>query len=85
MSPKPRAAFYAQPGSEPPSQPVRAWLKRLPEEERKGIGADIQSVQFGWPLGLPLVRHLRGDLWEARSSLNNRIARVNFAVKGNTM
>ena len=85
MLPKLRATFYAQPGSEPPSQPVRAWLKRLPDEERKEIGADIQSVQFGWPLGLPLVRHLRGDLWEVRSSLNNRIARVIFAVEGNTM
>ena len=49
MLPKLRAAFYAQPGSEPPSQPVRAWLKRLPDEDRKEIGADIQSVQFGWP------------------------------------
>lgn len=85
MLPKLRAAFYAQPGSEPPSQPVRAWLKRLPDEDRKEIGADIQSVQFGWPLGLPLVRHLRGGLWEVRSSLSNRIARVIFAVEGNTM
>ena len=85
MLPKLKAAFYSQLGSDPPSQPVRAWLKRLPDEDRKEIGADIQSVQFGWPLGLPLVRHLRGDLWEVRSSLNNRIARVIFAVEADTM
>jgi phage-related protein len=49
------------------------------------IGGDVQAVQFGWPLGLPLVRHLQGDLWEVLTSLKNRIARVIFAVEGNTM
>jgi phage-related protein len=85
MLPKLSAAFYSQPGSDLTSQPVRDWLKRLPREERLEIGSDIQSVQFGWPLGMPLVKHLRGDLWEVRSTLNNRIARVIFAVHGNTM
>jgi phage-related protein len=59
---------------------VRAWLLTLPKSERVEIGGDIQAVQFGWPLGLPLVRHLQGDLWEVRTSLSNRIARVIFAV-----
>jgi phage-related protein len=79
------AAFYAQPSSMPPSQPVRDWLKRLPREDRLEIGGEIQSVQFGWPLGMPLVKHLQGDLWEVRSTLRNRIAHVIFAVHGNTM
>ena len=57
----------------------------MPKEERVEIGGDIQAVQFGWPLGLPLVRHLRGDLWEVRTSLGNRIARVIFAVEDDTM
>jgi phage-related protein len=85
MLPKLKAAFYAQPGSEPPKQPVRDWLLSLPKAERTEIGGDIQAVQFGWPLGLPLVRHLHGDLWEVRTRLENRIARVIFAVEGNTM
>lgn len=85
MLPKLKAAFFTQPGSEPPSQPVRDWLKKLPTEERKEIGSDIQSVQFGWPLGLPLVRHLQGDLWEVRTRLTTRIARVIFAVKNDTI
>ncbi len=85
MLPKLKAVFYAQPGSEPPSQPVRDWLKSLSRDERLEIGSDIQAVQFGWPLGLPLVRHLQGDLWEVRTSLSNRIARVIFAVEGNAM
>ena len=36
-------------------------------------------------MGQPLVRHLQGDLWEVRSNLSNRIARLIFAVEGNTM
>ena len=83
--PKLKAAFYAQPGSDPPSQPVRQWLLRLHKSERIEIGSDIQAVQFGWPLGLPLVRHLQGDLWEVRTNLVTRIARVIFAVEGSTM
>ena len=85
MLPKLKAVFYAEPGSDPPSQPVRDWLKKLPKHERAEIGSDIQAVQFGWPLGLPLVRHLKGELWEVRSSLATRIARVVFAVNGDTM
>lgn len=41
-------------------EPVREWLKGLPAIERKTIGEDIKTVQFGWPLGMPLVRHLGG-------------------------
>jgi len=37
------------------NEPVREWLKELPEFERKQVGSDIKAVQFGWPLGLPLV------------------------------
>lgn len=85
MLPKLKAVFYAQPGSEPPAQPVREWRRSLPKEERLEIGGDIQAVQFGWPLGLPLVRHLQGDLWEVRSSQNGRIARVIFAIEDGTM
>lgn len=85
MLPKLLAAFYAQKGSDPPSQPVRDWLKGLTKEERTEVGGDIQSVQFGWPVGMPLVKHLQGDLWEVRTQLANRIARVIFAVEGNTM
>jgi phage-related protein len=85
MFPKLRAVFFTQPGSEPPSQPVRDWLKKLSADERKEVGSDIQAVQFGWPLGLPLVRHLQGDLWEVRSRLQTRIARVIFAVENDTI
>ena len=26
-------------------------------------------VQFGWPIGIPLVRSMKGRLWEVRSPL----------------
>jgi phage-related protein len=82
MLPKLSAAFYAQKGSNPPSQPVRDWLKSLTKEERTDVGGDIQSVQFGWPIGMPLVKHLQGDLWEVRTQLASRIARVIFCSGG---
>jgi phage-related protein len=67
------------------AEPVRDWLKSLPEDEKKAIGEDIKAVQFGWPLGLPLVDHLDGDIWEVRTKLENRIARVLFVVEEATI
>ncbi len=59
-------------------EPVRDWLKQLDKEDRKIIGEDIKTVQFGWPLGMPLVRKMDKGLWEVRIQLHNRIARVLF-------
>jgi phage-related protein len=62
------------------NEPVREFLRELSPEDRKIIGTDIKEVQFGWPLGMPLVRKLEKDLWEVRSHLEGRIARVLFTV-----
>jgi len=67
------------------TEPVRDWLKGLPASERRKIGEEIKTVQFGWPLGMPLVRKLESDLWEVRVSLGGRIARVLFTVAGQAM
>jgi phage-related protein len=64
---------------------VREWLKSLPAAERKTIGEDIKTVQFGWPLGMPLVRKMAKDLCEVRIRLETRIARVLFSVDGGDM
>jgi phage-related protein len=62
-------------------EPVREWLKGLGIEDRKTNGEDIKDVEFSWPIGLPLVRSLGGELWEVRSHLpHGRIARVIFCV-----
>ena len=67
------------------SEPVRDWLKRLPVEEMREIGSDIKTVQFGWPIGMPVVDHIDGDVWEVRTRLSTRIARVLFVLEGNVM
>lgn len=70
------AFFRTQTGNEP----VREWLWSLPRAQRKIIGEDIKTVQFGWPLGMPLVRKLHPDLWEVRIRLPGAIARVLFTT-----
>jgi phage-related protein len=62
------------------AEPVRDWLRELSAIDRKTIGEDIKTVQFGWPLGMPLVRKMDKDLWEVRIRLEGRIARVLFTV-----
>ena len=62
------------------NEPVRTWLKGLVKEDRKSIGEDVAYVQYKWPIGKPRVDHLRGPVWEVRTSLGNRIARTLFAV-----
>jgi phage-related protein len=63
-------------------EPVRDWLKGLPSsEDRKRIGEDIKTVEFGWPIGMPACRPLGDGIYEVRTSLTqNRIARVLFYV-----
>ena len=74
--PLPAIFFRTEAGREP----VREWLQGLPKNERKIIGVDIMTVQFRWPLGMPLVRSLGSALWEIRSTLRTRIARTLFFV-----
>jgi phage-related protein len=66
-------------------EPVRVWLKELDRPARKIVGEDIKTVQFGWPLGIPLVRKLDEDLWEVRSRLHQRVSRVIFTVQRDVM
>jgi len=37
-------------------EPVREWLKGLPEAERQAIGKDLLRAQWRWPVGMPLCR-----------------------------
>jgi phage-related protein len=62
------------------NEPVRDWLRSLSSEDKKLIGEDIKTVQWGWPLGMPLVGNLGDGLWEVRTNLQNRIARVIFCM-----
>ncbi len=77
-----RVLFYkTQSGRDP----VREWLRSLSNDDKKTIGEDIKTVQFGWPIGMPVVRKLDKDLWEVRSRLNKRIARIIFTAEDGLM
>jgi len=59
------------------SEPVREWLKGMPEAERQAIGKDLLRAQWRWPVGMPLCRPLGDGLWEVRTDLpTKRTARV---------
>ena len=77
-----RVIFYR---SESGVEPVREWLKELRKEDRKAIGEDIKTAQFGWPLGMPLIKKIEKGLWEVRSNITDGIARTFFTVEKGTM
>jgi len=77
------AFFYALPSGR---EPVREWLKGLPEDDRKVVGEDIKDVEFAWPIGMPLCRSLGRGMWEVRSTLTQgRIVRVLFCEQEGKM
>ena len=70
--------FYSSPAG---NEPVRDWLKSLGGEDRLVIGTDIKTIEFGWPIGMPVSRSLGNSLFEVRSNISNgRIARVVFSI-----
>jgi phage-related protein len=63
------------------AEPLRDWLRKLPPEDRKRIGEDIKTVEFGWPIGMPVCRAVGDGIYEVRTTLTqNRIARVLFYI-----
>ena len=72
------AIFYR---TEAGGEPVREWLRGLSREDKKRIGEEIKTVEFGWPVGMPVCRPLGDGIYEVRTSLGqNRVARVLFYV-----
>lgn len=72
--------------SETGTEPVRDWLKTLDKDDRRQIGEDIKTVQFGWPVGMPVCRPMGKGLFEVRSRISDgRIARVLFCFHENRM
>ncbi|MCA9395289.1 MAG: type II toxin-antitoxin system RelE/ParE family toxin [Candidatus Omnitrophica bacterium] len=66
-------------------EPVREWLKALHKTDKRRIGEDIKTVQYGWPLGMPVVRKLEKNLWEVRTVLAQKSARVLFTLEDQTI
>ena len=72
------AIFYR---TEAHGEPVREWLKGLSVDDRKRIGEDIKTVEFGWPIGMPVCKPLSDGIYEVRTTLTqHRIARVLFYI-----
>jgi phage-related protein len=72
------ARFYL---SSTGANPVRDWLLDLEKADRATIGHDIGTLEYGWPVGMPLCRSLGNGLWEVRCTLpSSRIARVLFCI-----
>ena len=63
------AAFYC---TETGTEPVREWLKGLDPEDRRIIGTDIRTVEFGWPVGMPVCRPMGNGLFEVRSTITGK-------------
>lgn len=64
---------------------MREWLRKLTRDDKVNIGRDILAVQKTWPVGKPLVDYLGDGIWEVRSRLKDRIARVLFMIDGEDM
>lgn len=79
------ARFYR---TEAGSQPVRDWIVGLPEDDRRIVGRDIATVEFGWPIGMPISRPVGNKgLREVRSTIGKGKveARVIFGIDGSEM
>jgi hypothetical protein len=61
------AWFYE---SETGKVPLRDWLLDPSSEDRRTIGNDIRTAEFGWPIDMPLCRSIKGHkgLREIRSN-----------------
>jgi phage-related protein len=82
LKPIPVAFWSTEQGNEP----VREWLKEMPKADRQKIGHDLTLLQYGWPVGMPLCKAMKGGLWELRSKLaSHRFARVLFTFYDETL
>lgn len=69
------------------SEPVRMWLLSLDPNDRRIVGKDIATVEFGWPVGMPVCRALKDGLFEVRSTVRSgRIEiRTYFSIERDVM
>jgi hypothetical protein len=42
------------------TEPVREWLKDLDKDDSRIIGGDIRTVEYGWLIGMPVCRPIKG-------------------------
>jgi len=70
------------------NEPVREFLSDLSKPDKRAIGEDIKTVQFGYPIGMPLTRKFENHkkLEEIRCKISgNKIVRIIFFVDNGTI
>ncbi len=66
--------------------PVRDWLLKLSKDDRKRVGVDLATVEYGWPVGMPICKSLGSGLWEVRTNISDkRISRVLFCIHDDSL
>lgn len=72
------AIFFRTAGG---GEPVREWLRAMAADDRRRIGEDLKTVEFGWPIGMPMCRAMGDGIYEVRTRLaGNRIVRILFYI-----
>ena len=78
------SAFFFK--SDTGKQPVKELILSLADSDKKIIGEDIKTIEFGWPIGMPVAKSLGKGLYEVRSSLTDGSkARILFTIYKNQM
>jgi phage-related protein len=76
----PKVSFYKTAAG---NDVVLEFIRAQPLDDRRVIGRDLKVLEIGYPVGMPLCRHIEGDLWEVRSSLpSKREARLIYFYDG---
>ena len=64
---------------------MRVWLTEMSAADKKVIGTDLQTIEYGWPIGMPVCRPMGDGLFEVRSNIKDGIARVLFCIHDGRM
>lgn len=66
---------------------MREWLAGLDAADRRIVGMDIATVEFGWPIGMPICRPVGRGIFEVRSTIRSGKveARTYFAAEDGQM
>lgn len=65
----PKVTFYKTAAG---NEVVLDFIRQQPRPDRRVIGEDLKTVEVGYPIGMPLCKHLVDDLWEVRSTVPSK-------------
>ncbi len=67
-------------------EPVREFLQEFSKEDKRIIGGDIKTIEYGWPIGMAVCKPLGNGLYEVRSTISSkREIRIIFYIRSNQM